>query len=138
MIPPFTHLETGMADAAHIVRWKDIDWEQPGDAPDSVRALAEEGWKTGARRKYLTGGECGFHAQHSYMPPGFEVPPHSHNHDELFLVLEGSCRLNDGTVLTSYDAAVVPGQLEYGFVVGPVGMRFVVVRTAHAETSLSD
>ncbi len=74
--------------------------------------------------------------EHSYLSPGFEVPPHSHNHDELLIVLEGGCKLSDGTWLTDYDAAFVPADQEYGFTVGPIGMRFVVIRGGAAQTNL--
>ena len=126
-----------MSEAA-VFAFSDIDWETPEQAPDGLRELSEKGWSQGARRKFMTGGEGGYHVQHSYMPPGFEVPPHRHDHDELFVVLEGSCRLSDGRWLTDYDMAVIDAGQEYGFEVGPVGLRFVVVRQGQAATTLSE
>ena len=35
--------------------------------------------------------EGGFYLQYTQMPAGFEVPLHSHDHDELRMVLSGSC-----------------------------------------------
>ncbi len=45
--------------------------------------LIEKAERDGVRRKILTRGEGGFHAHFSEFPPGFEVEPHSHDHDEL-------------------------------------------------------
>jgi mannose-6-phosphate isomerase-like protein (cupin superfamily) len=125
-----------VSEVAQIFRFSEIGWEQPENAPDAVRALARRGWSEGARRKRMARGEGGFHLEHSYLPPGFEVPPHSHGHDELLIVLEGACKLSDGRWLSDYDAVTIPAGQAYGFTVGPIGLRFVVVRGGASETRL--
>jgi mannose-6-phosphate isomerase-like protein (cupin superfamily) len=124
------------ASPARIFRFSEIGWERPEEAAASVGALAQRGWEQGARRKRMARGESGFHLEHSYLPPGFEVPPHSHGHDELLIVLEGACQLSDGRWLTDYDAVTVPANQAYGFKVGPIGLRFVVVRGGASQTRL--
>ena len=83
-----------MGDPA-IFQLESVDWvderKEPNPAPEAIIAAAE---RTGARRKHLARGESGYFSQYTAMPAGFEVPPHSHNHDELFIVLAGGCRLS--------------------------------------------
>ena len=74
--------------------WPD---ESTTNAP---RELVEEAKRKGARRKFLARGEGGFHSQYSVFPPGYTVPPHSHDHDEMIVLLAGSCSLlGDGPTL---------------------------------------
>ena len=95
----------------------DLDIEAPPDAPG---------------RKFLARGEGGFHSQMVRMPPGFVAPVHTHDHAEVFLVLEGSCRFND-VDLVRFDSTVVEADEPYGFVAGPEGVLFLVVRQAPAR-----
>ena len=99
---------------------------------------ARQGAAAGARRARLSQGQNGFHAALNEMPPGFVVPPHSHSDAELFVVLAGSCTVADGTRLAAGDVASIPARMEYGFEVGPEGLRFVVVRASDAGTTLRD
>ena len=48
------------------------------------------------------------------------------------MVLEGSCRF-DGQPMERYDMTVVAAHQPYGFVAGPDGLQFLVVRTAEAS-----
>jgi len=124
-----------------IFRLDEIDWvderSEPNPAPEKMIAAAEQ---TGARRKYLARGQSGYFSQYTSMPPGFEVPPHSHSHDELFIVLSGGCRLttDDRTVdLQARDSAALAGGHEYGFVVGADGIEFMVVRPGDAKSNFA-
>jgi quercetin dioxygenase-like cupin family protein len=65
------------------------------------------------------------------MPPRFEAPVHSHDHAEIFMVLEGSCTF-DGVPMESHDMTVVEAGEPYGFAAGPDGLAFLVVRTGEA------
>lgn len=121
--PLYRHLET-------------LEWETLADTKPEVRALAERGIAAGARRSRLTTGQLGFHSALNELPAGFEVPPHSHDVSELFVVLAGDCTVADGTKLSAGDFAAIPAGLEYGFRVGEDGLRFVVVRADDAHTSL--
>jgi quercetin dioxygenase-like cupin family protein len=101
-------------------------------------ALVEEAQQRGARRKYLARGEGGFYSQVSWFPPGYTVPPHTHDHDELIMVLEGSLTmLDDGPTLGPLDSMVLDAGLEYGFQAGPDGMTFTTIRTGASTTTLA-
>jgi anti-sigma factor ChrR (cupin superfamily) len=100
----------------------------PGEAPlESVEAS----W-SGAGRKFLAQGEGGFYAQLVRIPAGFEAPVHSHDHSEVFMVLEGGCTFS-GEEMGCFDMTVVEANEPYGFVAGPDGLLFLVVRQAPAS-----
>ena len=108
-------------------------------APEEMISAAE---RTGARRKKLARGECGYFSQYSTMPAGFEVPAHSHDHDELFIVLVGGCTFHSGDdpplELRARDSAALAANRKYGFVCGPDGMEFIVIRPGDAGSSFRD
>jgi len=115
----------------------EIDWavESPAATP---AALIDAARATGARRKRMVTGEAGFFMNHSDLPPGFTIPPHVHDHDELLVVLEGGCTiLGGGPTLAANDAVAIPAHHEYGFRCGPEGMRFLTIRTGEASITLS-
>jgi hypothetical protein len=90
--------------------------------------LIEEADRAGVRRKILTRGEGGFHAHYSEFPPGYVVAPHSHDHDEMLIVVDGSATLSDGRAVGPRDTAVLEAGLRYGFTVGPDGLTFFNIR----------
>ncbi len=114
-----------------------LAWETVRDVKPEVRGLAEKGIAAGARRSRLTTGEMGFHSALNEMPADFVVPPHSHDVAELLIVLAGSCTVTDGTRLETGDVAAIPAGMEYGFQVGEDGLRFVVVRSDDAHTTIA-
>lgn len=114
-----------------------LEWETKADQKAEVAALAAQADDVGARRSRLTTGQHGFHSHISEMPPGFEVPPHTHDASEHMTILEGSITVSEGTVLGTGDTVVIPGGHEYGFVVGDDGVRFLVVRAADAGTNFT-
>lgn len=121
---------------ATYVRFADTPWadERTTGAPAQLVAAAEQ---AGARRKRMVTGEAGFFMNHSVMPAGFEVPPHSHSHDELIVVLAGGCTmLEGGPELVADDAMVLRAGHRYGFVCGPDGMTFLTIRAGEATTRL--
>ena len=132
-----------MADGPIIYHFTETDWvdeQAERSAPAAMVAAAEA---AGARRKRMARGESGFHAQYSTMPAGFQVPPHSHDHAELLVVLAGGCTLmgeagEPGPELTTNDTAVLEADQEYGFTCGPDGMQFLVVRTGAAAVTFKD
>lgn len=112
--------------------------------PDEAKAatapveLIEAAQKSGARRKFLARGEGGFHSQHSEFPAGFEVPPHSHDHDEMVVIIDGSLTmLGGGPTLGSGDSMVLRAGHEYGFVADDDGVAFITIRTGVAKTAMS-
>ena len=62
---------------------------------------------------------------------------HSHDHDELILLLDGSCTMSDGQVLHRHDSVVLRGGAEYGFTAGDAGMVFVTIRGGRSGTTLA-
>jgi hypothetical protein len=115
----------------------ELPWPDESRAGTAPRELVEEARRKGARRKFLARGQGGFHSQYSDFPPGYPVPPHSHDHDEMIVVLEGSCTmLGGGPTLKAYDSMVLRGGYEYGFTAGDDGMKFLTIRTGEATTRL--
>jgi|SRR5690349_8378704 quercetin dioxygenase-like cupin family protein len=115
----------------------EIEWpaEQPASAP---KELVEEAQRLGARRKFLARGEGGYYSQVSEFPAGYTVPAHSHDHNEMLVILRGSCTmLGDGPTLAAGDSAVLIANHEYGFVAGDDGMTFMTIRTGEASTTLT-
>jgi quercetin dioxygenase-like cupin family protein len=112
-----------------------------GDEAAAILAFAAIPWADeyeGARRKRMATGQAGFYMNHSEMPPGFTVPLHTHDHDELITVLTGGCTLlGGGPALGPRDAVVLRAGHEYGFTCGPEGMTFLTIRTGEAATSFS-
>ena len=102
------------------------------------KTLVEDAQRSGARRKYLARGEAGFFSQVSWFPPGYTVPPHTHSHDELIMVIEGSLSmLGGGPTLGPVDSVVLEAGHEYGFEAGADGVTFTTIRTGASTTSLT-
>jgi hypothetical protein len=116
-----------------IYRFDDIEWHVPV-SPGTDPAAAEAAGEQGAARKFLAQGDGGFYTQVVRMPAGFEAPVHSHDHEEVFMVLEGSCDF-DGEPMVRFDLTVVAANEPYGFVAGPDGLSFLVVRRGAASFS---
>jgi quercetin dioxygenase-like cupin family protein len=126
-----------MSDGPTYFVLDEIDWPDERAALTAPVELVEEAERLGARRKFLAQGEGGFYAQYSEFPPGYAVPLHSHDHDELILLLDGSCTMSDGQVLRRHDSVVLHAGAEYGFTAGDDGMLFVTIRGARAGTTLA-
>ena len=114
-----------------VYRFDEMEWHVPV-AQGTDPAEAAEAGRKGTRRRFLAQGDSGFYAQVVEMPPGFEAPVHSHDHAEVFMVLEGSCNF-DGEEMRRYDMTVVPEGGAYGFTAGPEGVLFLVVRNGVAS-----
>ena len=115
----------------------EIEWPDEAGAADAPRELVEEAKRRGARRKFLARGEGGFHSQYSTLPDGYTIPLHSHDHDELIVLLAGSCTMLDGgPALKAHDSMVLRAGHEYGFTAGSDGMTFMTIRTGAADVTL--
>jgi quercetin dioxygenase-like cupin family protein len=122
------------------VPWPELDGGGAAspDAPAPPRELVAAARRSGARRKFLARGEGGFHSQYSEFPPGFTVPRHSHDHDEMLVILAGTATMLDGgPTLGAHDSMVLIGGYEYGFTAGPDGMKLLTIRTGAASTTLT-
>lgn len=128
-----------IADGPTFFLVDEVPWPDEAKAPTAPKALVEEAKRLGAKRKYLARGEGGFFSQYSVFPAGYTVPPHSHDHDEMIILLEGSCTMidDDGTTLGAHDSMVLQGGFEYGFTAGADGMTFITIRPGVASTSLA-
>jgi quercetin dioxygenase-like cupin family protein len=116
----------------------EVPWPDESQASTAPKELVEEAQRLGAKRKFLARGEGGFFSQYSVFPAGYTVPPHSHDHDEMIIVLEGSCTmLGGGPTLHAHDSMVLRGGFEYGFSAGDDGMTFMTIRPGAASTALA-
>jgi len=115
----------------HIYRYEDAEWHVPV-APGTDPDAAAEAGRAGAERRFLSQGDGGFYTQVVKLPPGFAAPVHSHDHAEVFMVLEGSCEF-DGEPMERFDLTVVDANQPYGFTAGPDGLSFLVVRRGAAR-----
>jgi quercetin dioxygenase-like cupin family protein len=117
-----------------VYRFDEIDWHFPNGAgadPSAVEAAAA----LGVVRKHYAQGAAGFYVQIVRFPPDFETPPHSHDHSEVFVVLDGSC-VFDGEPMRVHDSTVVEADDKYGFTAGADGVLLLVVRTGAAAISM--
>src|SRR5206468_274971 len=98
-----------MNSGAHFFRLDEIEWADENRAPTAPPELMEQARQSGARRKYLARGEGGFFTQHSEFPPGFTVPAHTHDHNEVILCTAGSLTLlgDRGPTLRAGDSMVL-------------------------------
>ena len=119
-----------------IYRYDDAEWHVPV-APGTDPDAAAEAGRQGAARRYLAQGDAGFYTQVVKLPPGFAAPAHSHDHAEVFMVLEGSCEF-DGQPMARFDLTVVEADTPYGFTAGPDGLSFLVVRQGAASFAVAD
>jgi quercetin dioxygenase-like cupin family protein len=117
--------------ARRVYRFEDAEWHVPV-APGTDPAQAAEAGRRGAARRLLAQGDQGFYTQVVRVPPRFAAPVHSHDHEEVFMVLEGSCTF-DGELMSRFDLTVVAANEPYGFVAGPEGLSFLVVRRGAAS-----
>jgi quercetin dioxygenase-like cupin family protein len=107
-------------------------------APAPPASLVEAARRSGARRKFLARGQGGFYSQYSEFSAGFTVPPHFHDHSEIFVILEGSATMSGGgPTLHARDSMVLMAGYEYGFTAGPDGMKAITIRTGVASTTLA-
>jgi quercetin dioxygenase-like cupin family protein len=126
-----------MSDGPSYFVLEEIEWPDERAALTAPVALVEEAERLGARRKFLAQGEGGFYSQYSEFPPGYAVPLHSHDHDELILLLDGTCTMSDGQVLRRHDSVVLHAGAVFGFPAGGAGMLLVTVRGGRSGTTLA-
>jgi quercetin dioxygenase-like cupin family protein len=98
--------------------------------------LDEAGRRGGGGRKLLANGQGGYHSTYSTMPPGYTMPRHRHDGDELVVVLEGGCTMDGGPQLRAHDSVVLPAGVVHGFTCGPDGMKLLTVSHGPNRTEL--
>src|SRR6266850_1780338 len=96
-----------MGEQATFLVLDEIPWPDEGRS-GAPKELVEEAKRKGAKRKFLARGEGGFHSQYAEFPAGYTVPMHSHDHDELIVLLSGGCTmLGGGPTLGARDSMVL-------------------------------
>jgi quercetin dioxygenase-like cupin family protein len=130
-------------DAPSVFHFEKVAWDDAASSLDRsdprTRDLARKARETGARRKKIVRGECGFFMNRSVMPANFRVPAHHHDHDELLVVLAGGCRFDEGLAeLREGDAIVIRANTHYGFTCGSEGMDFLTIRTGEASVAIGE
>ncbi len=126
-----------MSTGPTVFEFDAIQWVDEDQETIASPKLVEEAKRRGARRKKISRGHGGFFHQYTTMPAGFEVPMHSHSHDELLIVLSGGCTFwPDGPErsieLKARDSIALAADHEYRFICGPEGMEFYVIRRGDA------
>lgn len=124
-----------------VFNFGDLKWVDERAERNADPELIEAGKRLGARRKRLAQGEGGFYLQYTEMPAGFEVPLHSHDYAELFMVLSGSCRIwpdgpEESVELGPRDSVALAAGHPYRFICGPKGLEFYVVRQGEASATM--
>jgi quercetin dioxygenase-like cupin family protein len=99
--------------------------------------LDEADRRGGGGRKLLASGQGGYHSTYSTMPPGYTMPRHRHDGDEMVIVLEGSCTMDGGgPELRAHDSVVLPSGSVHGFTCGPDGMKLLTIAHGPYGTEL--
>jgi quercetin dioxygenase-like cupin family protein len=133
-------------DAAYFVV-DDLEWaDDAGTGEIPPEMLDEARRRGGGGRKILARGEGGFHSTYSEMPPGYTMPPHRHDTDEIVVVLDGSCTFSaggnadsaDARVLRARDSVVLPAGRVHGFACGPEGLKLLTISREPYATELVD
>lgn len=107
---------------------------EPGEALRAVLAgLAEAGVKPGVGEKNLLlfseAGETGLSLVYVWFKSHYVLPPHSHDCDCLYYVLDGELRIGS-RVLHQGDGLFVPAEHIYSYEAGPQGVEVLEFRNA--------
>jgi len=124
-------------DGTLLIRLAGLDYADEHAESKAPAHLIEEARKAGVRRKIMTRGEGGFHAHFSEFPPGYVTAAHSHDHDEMIIIAEGSMRFDDGPPLGPLDTAVIHAGHTYGFTAGDDGGKFFNIRRGATSIQMS-
>lgn len=120
------------------IKYDEVPWDTGNRPVSELKGLMKKAAEMGAKRKKVITGQAGFYMNRSVMPPDFQVPVHSHSHDEFFVVMEGGCTFDDGIVLGKGDCIVFYAKYRYGFTCGPQGMDFMTIRNGEATLKMSE
>ena len=116
-----------------VFHFEKVAWDDPTSALDpnapGMRELARSARATGARRKKIVRGECGFFMNRSVMPANFRVPPHHHDHDESLCGVRGVITFHiDGVDhrLGPGDRLMLPRGTVHAATAGPDGATYLI------------
>ena len=122
---------TATSDDARLVRTEDVAWDDLDKGSTTPEAM-----RKGVRRKWLLEGEGDFFVQYVEMPAGHVIAPHSHDHDELIVVLKGSATFPGLGSAGADDCLHLRADTPYSFEVGEDGIGFLIVRGAPATLEM--
>lgn len=118
-----------MSVDSNIISYARADWKvPPGAEPD--------GSGNNIKRAQLVEGGAGYFTHVIDCPAGYVLPPHSHDHDELIVVLRGTCDVGDAH-LQPFDTVAIPANQKYGLVAGDGGVEFMVIRRGVASLEIA-
>ncbi len=132
-----------MSTNPRILRFDEIEWVDESTNPNTPPELVAKAQEQGAGRKHVARGDGGFWCQYTTMPAGYHVPPHSHDQNELLIVVSGGCEVwpdgADGPSarLGPKDSVILAANHKYSFTCGPDGMEFFVLRPGDATASFN-
>jgi quercetin dioxygenase-like cupin family protein len=118
--------------------FENVPWVDEAKKAAVPKEVYEAAKKVGAKRKMLAQGETGIYVQYSELPPNFRIDAHKHSHDEVIMLLGGSCTVDGGTEMKANDAVCISGGTVYGFTAGNDGMRFLTIRAGDSVTSYTN
>ena len=122
---------TATGDDARLVRSVDVAWDDLDKGSTIPEAM-----RKGVRRKWLLEGDGDFVVQYVEMPASHVIAPHSHDHDELMVVLSGSATFPGLGSAGEEDCLYLRANTPYGFTVGEEGIGFLIVRGAQATLTV--
>jgi quercetin dioxygenase-like cupin family protein len=102
--------------------------------PEMLEEVRRRG---GGGRKLLANGQGGYHSSYSTMPPGYRMDRHRHDYDEMVIVLEGGCTMDDGgTEMRAHDSVVLPAGFVHAFTCGTDGMKLLTIALGPFQTEM--
>jgi mannose-6-phosphate isomerase-like protein (cupin superfamily) len=106
--------------------------EGAGEFPDGIVGNVDlaKFFERGMWTKYYDTGP--FNVLELKLAPGFTIPRHHHNSDQLVFVLEGEARQGNRSFQPG-DAYMTPAGQTYTVTAGPEGLRYIEIRTAPIE-----
>lgn len=122
---------------ATLYPFETTPWVDEAKKKGVPKEVYEAAQKAGARRKMLANGENGLFVQYSELPAHYRIEPHTHSHDEVIMLLAGSCTLDSGETMNAKDAICLAANVEYGFTAGDGGMTFLTIRGGESVTKFS-
>ncbi|MYH72676.1 MAG: cupin domain-containing protein [Acidimicrobiia bacterium] len=130
-----------MSTEPRVLKFDDIEWVDESKNANAPKELIEKAKELGAGRKHVARGVGGLWCQYSTMPAGYHVPPHSHDQNELLIVVSGGCEVwpsganGPSMELRAKDSVILAANHEYSFTCGDDGMEFFVLRPGDAAAS---
>jgi quercetin dioxygenase-like cupin family protein len=127
-IKPFTFRESVELFESGVMEIK--------DTPDAIFTAATDdsmtfGMDTHVLFADAEAGTDGMSLAHAWLAPHYDLPPHSHNGDCLYYVVEGSIQLGKRE-LKKGDGFFVPKDSTYRYIAGENGAEVIEFRTAVA------